>query len=155
MEKYRGTKNNPYHISCGGLIYRKKGAEIEVLLLHRFKKDGWEYNSWHLPKGTRRANETEEETTKREILEETGYQVEVGEKIGSLQSTYIKEGVTIYKKTHYFLCRPKEKIEGKIGEHDEIQWVSLSKAIKLLSQFPKFEKEEKILLKFQQKKEEV
>lgn len=149
MEDFRGTKENPFHISCGGVVYRKnQRGEIEVLLLHRFPKPGWIYDSWHLPKGTRWKSEGKEDTVRREILEETGFRVEVLDKIGILKSTYQLENTTINKTTHYFLCRPIEKIGKTDPEHDEMRWIKLDRAIKLTAKFPEYEKEEKILDKF-------
>jgi 8-oxo-dGTP diphosphatase len=146
MQEYRGTKDNPFHISCGGVIWRKnKKGEIEILLLHRLKKRGWPYNSWHLPKGTRRKTETTQEAVKREVLEETGYQVKVLKKISSLKSSYWLDQVKINKTTHYYLCQPIGRVKKQISEHDEIKWVPFAKAKKLLSLFPQFEEEEKIL----------
>ena len=105
-------------------------------------------DSWHLPKGTKKEGETNEETAQREILEETGYEVKIIKKLGSLNSTYEKEKKTILKITHYFICEPIVKTKQISREHDEMKWVSLEKAIELLSKFPIFEKEEEILLEF-------
>lgn len=149
MKELRKTKNNPFHISCGGVVYRKnKKGQIEILLLHRFKKKNWQYDSWHLPKGTKDKNEKNKQTVAREVLEETGYKVKVLEKIGRLKSTYKKEGRLIYKTTHYFICKPIKRIKLEVTEHDKVKWIPLKKAIQLLSQFPIFEKEEEVLKKF-------
>lgn len=153
MEEYRGSKSHPFHISCGAVTYRKnKRGEIEILLLHRLKTNHWPYDSWHLPKGTKRKGEREKETVKREVLEESGLEVEVLDKIGSLKSTYKIEGATIQKITYYFICKPIKRARKLVSEHDEIKWVSLKKATKLLSGFPIYEKEEEILEKLKQVK---
>lgn len=55
--------------SCGAVVYREE--EMLELLLIKHKNGG----HWSFPKGHVEANETEEETAKREILEETGVQV--------------------------------------------------------------------------------
>jgi len=101
-----------------------------------------------LPKGTRRKNESEKETAKREVLEETGFEVEVGWKIGHIGSTFQREGVTIKKTTHYFACKPIKKVKNELDGHDELKWVETDKAIELLSEFNKFEKEEDVVRKF-------
>jgi len=148
MKEYRATKENRYHISCGGIIYRKTNQEIEILLLHRFKSDLWQYDSWHLPKGTKIVGETDEQTVERECLEETGYQVKVIRKIGSLKSTYkLDENSDAKKITHYYLCQPVTQISKNVKEYDEIKWVEINQASKLLSEFKLWEKEEEILIK--------
>lgn len=153
MEEFRGDKNHPYGYSCGGIVWRKnKKGKLEVLLLHRFKTDHWDYDSWHLPKGTACKGETKKEAAKREIEEETGYKVEVLNKIGSLKSTWHYKDVKIYKTTYYFVCKPINKMRSSAFEHDEVKWVELNEAIKRVAAFPFFEKEEKILNKFKKTK---
>lgn len=148
MNEYRATKDNPYHISCGGVICRKRNQVWEILLLHRFKSDVWSFDSWHLPKGTKIVGETDEQTVERECLEETGYRVKVLKKIGSLKSTYkLDKNHKANKITHYFLCRPIKRITPKVDEHDEVKWIEINKAIKLLSEFKLWEKEEEIVKK--------
>lgn len=53
--------------SCGAIIACHKGGEEKILLI-RHKNGG----HWAFPKGHVEANETEEETARREIREETG-----------------------------------------------------------------------------------
>lgn len=138
------------HISCGGIVYRKNASGVEVLLLHRFKSNIWPYDSWHLPKGTKDREESDEETAKREIFEETGYVVKVLQEVGWLDSTYEKEGKVFNKKTHYFFCEPVERENDLVTEHDELSWVPIKQAINLVSTFPIYEKEEDILTKAMQ-----
>ena len=149
MKECRAAKNHPFHLSCGAIIFRKTKKGIRILLLHRFKSGKWPYDSWHLPKGTKQSGEKNQETVKRECLEETGWQVKVLKKIGSLKSTYkIDPQITAQKITHYHSCRPIKKLNQQTGEHDEQKWVTLPKAIKLVSRFKIWEKEEEILKKF-------
>lgn len=148
--EFRGTEENPYHISCGGVVFRTdKDRDVGVLLLRRRKSKTWPYGSWHLPKGTRRTTETEEETVIREVLEETGYEVEPIKKLGQLESTYTMGDTTIYKTTFYYVCRPIGRVSKGDTEHNEVKWVLLRTAIKRVSEFPKWEKEEYILSRFE------
>jgi ADP-ribose pyrophosphatase YjhB (NUDIX family) len=148
-KELRGDKNHPYGYSCGGVVWRKdKKGGIEILLLHRFKSNHWNYDSWHLPKGTMYENEKREETVKREVSEETGYQIEVLNQIDTLKSIGINKDIKIYKTTYYFVCRPIKKVSSKIAEHDEIRWIELNEAIEKVSRFPIYEKEQIVLKKF-------
>lgn len=56
--------------SAGGIVYRKRGKYIEVLLL-AWKNARWD-TEYVLPKGHIEENETVMETALREIAEETG-----------------------------------------------------------------------------------
>lgn len=136
------------HFSAGGVVWQKNSnGKIEVLLLHRFKDAHWQFDSWHLPKGTMEKGETKKETAKREIEEETGYQVKAGGYLGSLKSTWGHQGQVIYKTTYYFACRPIKRISPPNPEHNEVKWVEINEAIEKVSLFPIFEKEEIILKK--------
>lgn len=151
MKELRGNKNHPYGYSCGGVVWRKnKNNKIEILLLHRLISKHWRYESWHLPKGTMHQGENQKETAKREIREETGYEVRVGKKIGFLKSAWDYKGITIFKTTYYFICRPIKKVSSKVAEHDEIKWIEINEAIQKTKEFPIFEKEGVILKKFKQ-----
>ncbi len=58
----------PKETSAGAVIFRKEDNQTLYLLLH------YEAGHWDLPKGHIEANETEIETAKREVEEETGLQ---------------------------------------------------------------------------------
>jgi 8-oxo-dGTP diphosphatase len=61
-------------LAAGGVVWRPAGAEPEILLIHRPR-----YDDWTLPKGKLDPGETEEAAAVREVLEETGFHVEVGD----------------------------------------------------------------------------
>lgn len=155
IEEQIGTREHPYHSSYGGIVYRTNPqGDLEILLLHKFKKPGWEWDSWHLPKGTKRTNEFIEETVSREIKEEAGYRVVVGKKIGELPSAYLSNGGFVVKKTtYYFACEPIEEVPGIKPEYDEVKWVAFEEAVKLLSQIREWEYEEEILQEFKKMKD--
>ena len=131
------------HISSGAVVYRlSENQTPEILIMHR--KDG---GTWHLPKGTQAPGETLEETALREVLEESGVEINLLQHIGVLPSEFMRDGVTIKKETHYFLAEPKSISETHDQEHDEITFVELDKAIDLLKQHTIYEKEWEILEK--------
>src|SRR6185503_5266824 len=61
-------------ISCGLLVFRKRGPSLEVLLVHpggpfwRNKDDG----AWSIPKGEIQPGENPEDVARREFFEELG-----------------------------------------------------------------------------------
>ncbi len=59
-----------YEKSCGAIVYRKHHGNTEILLVRHLKSGHWSF-----PKGHIEAGETEEDTARREIKEETGLDV--------------------------------------------------------------------------------
>ncbi|SFJ09225.1 NUDIX hydrolase [Thermoflavimicrobium dichotomicum] len=114
-------------ISAGGVVYRKRDGQIEILLI----RDRFGYIS--LPKGKIEAGESDEETALREIQEETGISGRVVEKLLTIQYDYEheKKGL-IHKEVNYFLV---EALEGKetpqIEEIDMVAWYSPEEAWEL------------------------
>ena len=70
--------------SCGAIVYRRFHGNIEILLIKHINSGHWSF-----PKGHVEGDETELETARREIKEETGLDVE-GAKGGYLFS-YMRE----------------------------------------------------------------
>jgi ADP-ribose pyrophosphatase YjhB (NUDIX family) len=128
------------HISCGAVVYKNDNNQVMILLLERKLT-----NSWHLPKGTQNLGETIEQTVLREVEEETGLMVNLGEYLGKLDSVFERNG-PISKTTHYFLATP---ISGDISkhdkEHDEVVFVEYKTALSRLENFSLHEEEGKIL----------
>lgn len=90
---------------AGGIVYNERN---EILLQKR--GDG---NEWGFPGGAMELGESLEETTKREILEETGLNVKVEHLIG-VYSKYFCEfpnGDKAQTITHFFQCKP---IDGEL-----------------------------------------
>lgn len=56
--------------SCGAIVYRKSHGNIEILLIKHVNSGHWSF-----PKGHVEGTETEVETAKREIKEETAIDV--------------------------------------------------------------------------------
>lgn len=130
------------HISAGVVVIENN----KVLLLYREKS-----NSWHLPKGTLKENESLEEAAKRETLEETGFDVKIGNYLGILESEFERDGKKVAKTTHYFfgtLTSKEQKAHDE--EHDKVEFVELSEAIDKLGKSRIFENEEKLLKKLLQ-----
>ena len=113
--------------SCGGIVYRKYHGNIELLLVKHVKGGFWSF-----PKGHTEEGETEIETAKREILEETGIEVLID---SSFRETVVyspKKGVK--KNVIYFLAKAvSHDIKPQDGEISQINWVELSRADKVLT----------------------
>src|SRR5712691_8278291 len=68
-------------LAAGGVVERfGPGGSVEILLVHRTR---YSDNEWALPKGKVEPGESLEETAVREVWEETGCVVRLGEFLGS------------------------------------------------------------------------
>jgi ADP-ribose pyrophosphatase YjhB (NUDIX family) len=92
----------PFRIAVSALLFDE---QQRILLAHRRDID-W----WNLPGGGMEANETVEDAVKREVLEETGLLVEVGQLVGVYSKPQKQEVVLTFR------CR---KVGGVLTETEE------------------------------------
>lgn len=115
----------PKERSAGAVIFRKFGKILYLMLKYTYKNTFWDF-----PKGNIEEGETEEETARREINEETGLeniQLVPGFK-EKISYFYRREGQTIFKEVVYFLAE-SQKAEVKISEeHSVYEWVDFETA---------------------------
>jgi 8-oxo-dGTP pyrophosphatase MutT (NUDIX family) len=135
--EYRATKNWPYAIAAGGVVYRENGDNIEVLLL--FRKAGefpelidGHLDSYHLPKGHIRLDEQIDHAAKREIAEEAGCEVSIETYLGARVNQYIDNSIQRDKIIHYFAAKWIEDLGAIDHEHSSRLWVTIDKAVVLL-----------------------
>lgn len=122
--------------AAGGIIWRKNGRRLEVVLIHRPR-----YDDWSFPKGKVKENEDLRSCAIREIGEETQLNVALRRPAGTIRYR-LKNGEL--KEVTYWVChelesdhpalkaRPKIKAASK-NEIDQVLWVPLSKAMVMLS----------------------
>jgi 8-oxo-dGTP diphosphatase len=94
------------------------------------------HNKWELPGGKKRKGETPHQAIERELLEETGYEVVVGEPIGeSLISEW--DYPTFHQITTItcYLAKLKNTKKKQVTDHHikRIEWVDKNEALKLPS----------------------
>ena len=93
---------------------------------------------WALPKGNIGPGEDPRETALREVHEETGARGRLVEKLGDVRYTYTWAGERIFKIVSFFLLR---YTSGRLGDQrpetahevDEVHWLPLEEAPKLLA----------------------
>jgi 8-oxo-dGTP pyrophosphatase MutT (NUDIX family) len=93
---------------------------------------------WALPKGNIGRGEDPRDTAVREVFEETGAEGRVVEKLGDVRYVYTWAGERIFKVVSFFLLR---YTRGRLGdlppeaahEVDEVRWLPLEEAPKLLA----------------------
>ncbi len=116
-----------YEKSCGAIVFRKHHGNTEILLVRHIKSGYWSFPKGHMEEG-----ETEEETARREIKEETGLDV--------LLDTGFRETVTFSPKRNtkktvvYFvgMATSHELIPQK-EEISELKWQEIGQAASALT----------------------
>jgi len=113
--------------TCGAVVYRKLGYEIEFLAVKSKEKGHYGFPKGHVEKG-----ETEEETAKREVFEETGlnimlldeFRVEI--KYPLSESKIKKLVLFIGQASEQVVCIQQEEIE-------DYKWLNYDDMINLLT----------------------
>lgn len=120
-------------VSAGGVVYRKRGAVVEVAII----KVG-PVVRWQLPKGIVDEGETPEQAAIREVREETGLNAKIESNLETIEYWYVSSGKTgkvrYHKFVHFYLMKYRS---GKTDDHDhevlEARWVPIVDAIRMLS----------------------
>jgi 8-oxo-dGTP diphosphatase len=116
--------------ACGLVIYDNPAATASALVLHdgrllltRRARDPYA-GMWDVPGGFIEPLEHPEEAVRRELLEETGLEVEVGELAGIHCDVYGEGGVATLNL--FYLARVVGGIERPADDVSEIGWFSAS-----------------------------
>jgi len=116
-------------VSAGGVVYRRDGTDIEVVLASRRTRRG--DLAWGLAKGGIEPGESHEVAAIREVLEETGYTAEIEASLGDTRYFYVWEDARIRKTVHFFLMRlTGGDPDDRDDEMEEIRWFPLERAVK-------------------------
>jgi len=125
----------PVERSAGAVIFRRENNKIYYLLLHypsnaKAPKEYWDFPKGHIEKG-----ENLEETTKREVEEETGLKdLKLIEGFKEWIKYFFKfKGKNVFKIVTFLLAETKTK-EVKVSfEHVGYEWLPYEKALEQLS----------------------
>jgi 8-oxo-dGTP pyrophosphatase MutT (NUDIX family) len=116
-------------ISAGGVVYRREGDHIEIVLASRRTRRG--ELAWGLAKGGIEDEESAEDAAVREVREETGLLAEIEASLGETRYFYVWESVRIRKTVHFFLMRHiGGDVDDRDDEMEEIRWFPLERALK-------------------------
>jgi 8-oxo-dGTP pyrophosphatase MutT (NUDIX family) len=114
--------------AAGGVLWREHGGEVQVAVIHRPRHD-----DWTLPKGKLHDAEGELEAAVREIVEETGAEVEVGPDLGTVEYLVSRSGRTRPKTVRYWALRWSAGEFVPTDEVDALEWLGLAEAARRLS----------------------
>jgi len=132
------TKKVKLEFSAGGVIYRKKESEVEILVIE--PRPG----VFALPKGLIEKGEKPEQAAVREVKEETGCLGEVEDFLGRVEYWYVLGETKIHKFVYYYLMK---YVTGDPYSHDDevisVRWLPEKEALEVLS----FENEREIVRK--------
>ncbi len=116
-----------YEKSCGAIVYRRYHGNTEILLVRHIRSGCWSFPKGHMEEG-----ETEEETARREIKEETGLDV--------LLDTGFRETVTFSPKRGtrktvvYFVGMAlSHELIPQQEEISQLRWLEIGQAAETLS----------------------
>jgi bis(5'-nucleosidyl)-tetraphosphatase len=114
--------------SCGAVVYAKN-SEIKYLLLQ------YEGGHWDFVKGNVEEGETEQQTTVRELKEETG--IADAHFIDSFKQRisyfYKRHGVTVHKEVIFFLMETPTTEVKLSFEHIGFEWLTYEGAMRRLT----------------------
>ena len=122
--------------AAGALVWRENGKHLEVLLVHRPR-----YDDWSIPKGKVDPCESVRTCAVREVAEETGVQVILGQ---PLSRVHYKIADGSRKKVHYWAARVAPDSSAAVAarcavepasakEIDGVEWLRVGQARKRLT----------------------
>lgn len=112
-------------VACGALVLRHVDAVVEVLLVHRPR-----YDDWSFPKGKLDPGETIEDCALREVNEETGFDVILGDRLDDVRYVDRKGRPKV---VHYWRAVVAGGSFVANDEVDEVRWVDVVTAAELLT----------------------
>jgi 8-oxo-dGTP pyrophosphatase MutT (NUDIX family) len=121
--------------SAGGVLVRRlRGRWWLAAIRPAGKPEGL----WALPKGLIDTGERPEETASREVAEETGADGSLLGKLGDVRYVYTWAGERVFKVVSFYLFRYRRGRLGELApqqrvEVDDVQWLPLEDAPRLLA----------------------
>ncbi|EFC86217.1 NUDIX hydrolase [Parafrankia sp. EUN1f] len=120
--------DEPLVRAAGGVVWRAAPGGVEIVVVHRPR-----HEDWSLPKGKLDDGETWLAAAVREVAEETGLAVEVGESLGDVTYEVERHGTRSPKIVRYWALRATGGTFVPNEEVDELRWLPLEAAVGLLS----------------------
>lgn len=132
----------PREKSAGAIIFRKDSGNIYYLLLHYAPSEPGKRGQWGFAKGHVEERETEEETARREIFEETGIKdLKIIPGFKELEKYFFrrsyglkgeakKKAPWVFKLVTFFIAETKTEEIKISSEHTGFLWLTIDEAVK-------------------------
>lgn len=115
-----------WEYSCGAVVFTRRGGQPLYVLVEE------QSDLFSLPKGHMEGDETEQETARREIFEETGLQPVFLEGFYERDEYQLSEKPGTWKRVTYFLAEfNDEPLHPREGEIMSIRLLSYEEALRL------------------------
>lgn len=112
--------------SAGGVVYRRRGGMLEILVAQHSYHKGWVFPKGII--GDTKEDETQEDTALREVKEETGIDAEIITLLSPVTYWFRMRGEKYKKTVHFFVMR---HVGGDMRERDEemqdVEWIPANK----------------------------
>lgn len=112
--------------AAGGVVWRNSSRGREIAIVHRPK-----YDDWTLPKGKLDDGESWQEAAVREVEEETGLAVKIGDFAGGC--TYVTKRAPKVVLFWHMEVDGESRFRGANAEVDALEWLSMEDARRRLT----------------------
>lgn len=113
-----------FEFSAGGIVYKKNGGRISILIAQHSQHHGWVFPKGLI--GDYRKGEKKEESAVREVEEETGIKAKIIKPLPPVTYWFAFKGEKIKKTVYYFLM---EYIDGDTSKRDfemeKVEWIPM------------------------------
>ena len=116
-----------YENSCGAIVIRKMNNTYNCLLIKNKMSENWGFPKGHMERG-----ETEHDTARREVLEETGLHIEFIPGFRSVSRYRISSGKIDKRVTIFLAASHDTDVTMQESEVSDYLWVTFDEAIKTL-----------------------
>ena len=113
-----------FEFSAGGIVYKKLGSKIYILVAQHSQHLGWVFPKGLIGDKDHIKGEKKEATAIREVREETGAEAEIVKQITPITYWYVLDGEKRKKTVYYFIMK---YVGGDITDHDyemaAVEWL--------------------------------
>ncbi len=117
-------------LAAGGIVWRDSSRGRELVVIHRPR-----YDDWTLPKGKLQQGERWQKAARREVREETGFDVELRDFAGACGYMTRNAPKTVLFWHMELVGEPRFEPEDP-KEVDAVEWLSVPEAIRKLTHVP-------------------
>ena len=110
-----------FEFSAGGIVLKRKGTKILILLCQHSQHHGWVFPKGLI--GDSKKGESKEETAVREVEEETGIKATILKPLEPITYWYFWEGEKRKKTVYYYLMEFIKNTKKRDHEMEAVEWL--------------------------------